>query len=126
MKTKYLSLIIACLMLCMVACKKSELAATSPNKSLATSADTSVDVYVAGYIMTGSGTTAAYWKNGVLTTLGDSLSFSQASGIAVQGNNVYVAGTYGLANEYAVYWKNGVATTLSPGSYSTAQDWPLL
>ena len=105
-------------MLCMVACKKSELAATSPNKSLATSADTSVDVYVAGYIMTGSGTTAAYWKNGVLTTLGDSLSFSQASGIAVQGNNVYVAGTYGLANEYAVYWKNGVATTLSPGSYS--------
>jgi hypothetical protein len=115
MKTKHLSMIVAGLIFCTVACKKSGLA---PSKSHVTSLDTAVDVYVAGFIMNKTGTTAAYWKNGVLTTLGDSLSYSYTSGIAVQGNDVYVAGTLGTGTVSAVYWKNGVATKLSPGSYS--------
>lgn len=123
MKTKYLSLLIAGLMLCMAACKKSEFASLSVNKTVNNNSITSssVDVYVAGYVITGGGTTAAYWKNGVLTRLGDSLSFSRATGIAVHGTDVYVAGVISPnnGNESAVVWKNGVATALTPGSYGS-------
>jgi len=115
MKTKHLSLVIAGLMLCAVACKKSALQSISHNKSAIT--DSLADVYIAGYVMTKGNTMAAYWKNGVITKLGDSVSQARATGIAVLGNDVYVVGVSGLATQSAVYWKNGVATTLSPNAY---------
>jgi hypothetical protein len=120
MKPKYLSLIIASLVLCTVACKKSGLNGTSPNAS--------VDVYIAGYVTYGPGKNlgAAYWKNGAITKLTDSLTFADARGIAVQGNDVYVVGTLSSADlsaYHAVYWKNGVATTLS--SPSNSQAWAI-
>src|SRR5579872_3159887 len=116
MKTKYLSLIIICLMFCADACKKSDLAVTPPNKS--------VDVYVAGTIIAGNGNTvAAYWKNGAIVKLADSLTPSSANGIAVHGSDVYMVGTISTpesaitptnpAVSKAVYWKNGVVTILN-------------
>jgi len=105
MKTKCLSLIIVGLMLCFAACKKSNLAA---NKS--------VDVYVAGSIVTANNKIeAAYWKNGTIVKLADSLSFSSTYGIGVLGTDVYVVGyisTPDFSTTNAVYWKNGVATKL--------------
>jgi hypothetical protein len=121
MKTKYLSLLIAVLMLFAASCKKTGLHPTTRDAVI----DTAVDVYTAGYITTSNGLggiteVAAYWKNGVITKLTDSLSFCEAKGIAVVGTDVYVVGYISSLtnpfNENAVLWKNGVATILSPDS----------
>jgi len=110
--------------LCIASCKKSNI---HPHVH-ATTIDTAVDVYAAGYISTTNGSggiseVAAYWKNGVITRLTDSLSFSEATGIAVSGSDVYVVGYVtsltNPGNENAVLWKNGVATMLSPDSTSS-------
>ncbi|HZY34994.1 MAG TPA: hypothetical protein VFE53_00005 [Mucilaginibacter sp.] len=124
MKTKHLSLTFAALTIYVAACKKTNIHPHIP----VTAADTAVNVYTAGYITTGNGLggvteIAAYWKNGVITRLTDSLSFSEATGIAVSGNDVYVVGWVtsltNLSVENAVLWKNGVATMLSPDSTSS-------
>ena len=121
MKTKYLLLGIALLSISFTACKKAGLHTTTHDAIV----DTALDVYAAGYITTSNGSggvseVAAYWKNGVLTRLADSLSFSEATGIAVSGNDVYVVGYVtsptNIGTENAVLWKNGVATMLSPDS----------
>lgn len=55
---------------------------------------------------------AAYWssaKGTVILTSAQPLSASKASGIAVTGNDIYIAG---YTNGKIVYWKNGVATAL--------------
>jgi len=126
MKTKYLLFGIALLSISFTACKKAGLHPTTHDAVV----DTAVDVYAAGYITTSNGMggtaeVAAYWKNGVLTRLTDSLSFAEATGIAVNGSDVYVVGYTSSPsnqfNENAVLWKNGVATMLSPDSaYSEA------
>ncbi len=119
MKTKLLPLILAGLMFCIVACKKAGLS-TANNAS----ANKSVDVYVAGFV-DGQNNKAAYWKNGVITKLTDSPSFAIARGVAVQGGDVYVAGTvtsFALSTNNAVYWKNGVANTLADIS-NNSQAW---
>ncbi|MBS1523402.1 MAG: hypothetical protein JST50_20545 [Bacteroidetes bacterium] len=120
MKIKYLSIIALSLALFVVSCKKDK--ATGPShKDL----NAPVDVYAAGWVLggpNGAPITAAYWKNGILTVLGDTTSNvnnlgSIARGIAVSGNDVYVSGVVYTANYgYAVVWKNGVQIKLSPDS----------
>ncbi|MDB5144815.1 MAG: hypothetical protein JWQ66_3528 [Mucilaginibacter sp.] len=94
------------------ACKKS---GTNPGLSL-TPPHTGSDVYVAGFITAKNGhPVAAYWKNGVITKLGDSTLVSEASSIIVQGSDIYVAGissSINQANTTVTYWKNGVAVRM--------------
>lgn len=77
------------------------------------------DVYVCGGLLTtaqGFGYIAAYWKNGVqykLATLANSSSYARA--IAVQGNDIYVAGQSG---NNGAYWKNGILNVLSADNAS--------
>lgn len=121
MKIKYLSIIALSLALFAISCKKDKTTGPS-NKDLA---NRPADVYVAGYVnmnINGSSSqAAAYWKNGVLTILGDTTSsasfISLARGIAVSGSDVYVAGVVYTQNYgYAIMWKNGVPIKLSPDS----------
>jgi hypothetical protein len=66
-----------------------------------------------GYTSTSSNRTsrevATYWKNGVKTLLADTLSDSNAVSIAINGNDVYILGSY---NSKTIYWKNGVSYKL--------------
>jgi hypothetical protein len=80
-----------------------------------------MDIYVAGrYRETNN--TACYWKNGTLVLLESpsEIIYSEAFGIAFQGNDMYVIGTvYTKISQYAVYWKNGVFNKLPfPDSYT--------
>lgn len=79
-------------------------------------------VYVAGG---NNGSIAGYWANGTFTTLGVSTNsqYSDTSGIALNGTDVYVAGaviTPQATKTTALYWKNGLAVEL-PSSASTAR-----
>ncbi|HTD41231.1 MAG TPA: hypothetical protein VK671_11465 [Mucilaginibacter sp.] len=121
MKTKYLSLIIAGLFFCATACKKDR--AVTPGNKVIDIANKNVDIYVAGYVQAANNNfVAAYWKNGTLVKLGDSVNYSTANAIAVSGNDVYVVGTTWPINQNsssysnAVVWKNGVTIMLSPDS----------
>jgi hypothetical protein len=69
-----------------------------------------------GVYVTGSGTDGAvYWKNGAMVHLTGS-DLSKTSGIALNGNDVYIAGMSANPSGYiATYWKNGVETALTPG-----------
>jgi hypothetical protein len=78
------------------------------------------DTYVSGYYYTNGNRTAAYWKNGVLTTLSDKYVSSWASGIAVAGNDVYVVGTIYDTKTFPVYWKNGIMKALAGNGYANA------
>lgn len=74
---------------------------------------------------------AASWKNGVETMLADNSQPSDARSIALNGNDIYVAGTtnvhiaIGDSNaSIATYWKNGTANILTTNStYSIATAW---
>jgi hypothetical protein len=62
------------------------------------------DIYIVG--TAGSyGTTAVYWKNGVLIPLEQGV----ASGMDISGSDIYISGTTSAG---AVYWKNGVKSIL--------------
>lgn len=81
------------------------------------------DVYIAGGSTENNIYTAKYWKNGVITKLLHN-NVSGATGIAVNGNDVYVSGYSSDANTMddiptALYWKNGVPVVLSDGSVRT-------
>lgn len=73
------------------------------------------DVYAVGFYnknnWNSTGHTACYWKNGELFELADD---AQASGIYIDGNDVYVSGSIGkvLSQYKACYWKNGVRVDL--------------
>ncbi len=83
-------------------------------------------VYVAGYYDDGSQDMAAYWANGVLTTLPlpDNSSGARANAIAVDGSTIYVAGWYAdpeTRNRVAAYWAGGEPVALtSPDEISEA------
>lgn len=73
------------------------------------------DIYAVGLInkhqSNSTGHTACYWKNGVLHELEDN---AQASGIFINGEDVYVTGSTGdvPVNYKPCYWKNGVRVNL--------------
>ena len=75
------------------------------------------DVYVTGTL---NATAACYWKNGQLVVLpSGSLGGASAAGIAIVGNDVYIAGSVynpSIANFNAVYWKNGQLVYLADPS----------
>lgn len=69
------------------------------------------DIYVCGYVTRGwEGQDATVWKNGTAQKLSDG-SISNATGIAVRGEDVYVCGSdvdKETWSTYAVIWKNGI------------------
>jgi hypothetical protein len=72
------------------------------------------DVYILGV---DSLSNPCFWKNGVLTELTGAYAF--ASGIAVSGGDVYVAGDQLdtiTGNRRAIAWKNGILDSFSDGS----------
>ena len=74
-----------------------------------------VDVYLAGYVQAKNGRyVAAYWKNGVITKLTDSVSDSFGNNIVVNGTDVYVTGS--VDTKGATYWKNGKPVILTTTS----------
>ena len=88
------------------------------------------DIYIAGNtaatntnFLSDFANTATYWKNGVAVNLTGSNVKAGASGIAISGTDVYVAGFTEDTNSLyqTTCWKNGIATILSPASpsYST-------
>lgn len=61
---------------------------------------------------------AMYWKNGNAVSLGKGSGSSDATGMAIVGDDVHVVGYEVNSNGKYVarYWKNGVATDLTDGS----------
>jgi hypothetical protein len=79
---------------------------------------TRVDVYVAGHERIDGIPIACYWKNGEKVTLRTPKAYSQATGIAVSGNDVYVSGTEKTpgGSWNICYWKNTEKTPLTGGN----------
>lgn len=68
------------------------------------------DVYVVGIANT---STAAIWKNGVMTNLENTSYYSTANAVTVQDGAVYVAGaSNSVGSARATYWRNGIATNV--------------
>jgi hypothetical protein len=83
------------------------------------------DVYIAGmnYFETGPAYytgVASYWKNGQLQELEADTIFSQAQGISLSGDDVYITGLVSHSGYRATYWKNGVSTEVSMVSSSSS------
>jgi len=79
------------------------------------------NVYVAGFVSTGTRDIAMLWKNGVGIALTDATTDAEATAVYVSDTDVYVVGfignpTTGVAN--ATLWKNGVASNI--GAANTA------
>jgi hypothetical protein len=70
---------------------------------------------VTGPVSGGLNTVARHWKNGREIPLSDGNSKVYANAIAINGNDVYVAGAEenAASNRVLCYWKNGVKTTLT-------------
>jgi len=79
------------------------------------------DIYVAGIERSytcnapgGIGFVSLYWKNGKPFNASDGTYDAYAFGIAVSGNDVYVAGSeYNTTGYFGTYWKNGSPVRLS-------------
>ena len=67
---------------------------------------------------------AAYWKNGNVVLLPNSVGTPDAKSIFVTGNHVYLAGVETVAYQmsFAVYWKDGVETKLTDGTHAAAAN----
>lgn len=83
-------------------------------------------VFVGGVAFTDNGERACYWKDGTKIELGNEEYKSEAFAIAVEGEDVYVAGYEARPRSsgsgrvrVACYWKNGVVVDLGDGSYPT-------
>lgn len=76
------------------------------------------DIYASGFVA-GIDTetlTAAYWKNGAITTFSTPPDVSVGFGMALDEENIYVTGMFSTDNDQdpkPVYWKNGTPTALS-------------
>lgn len=68
------------------------------------------DFYICGREIVNGVSVAKYWKNGVEFNLSDGSKNCSAARIAVEGNDVYIAGYEELKKDFnvPVYWKNGV------------------
>ena len=75
--------------------------------------NSAVDIYVVGRATKGDGYSATLWKNGVPTTITDGTNYSEANAIAIDRNDIYVAGiernsNYDIPDEdITKVWKNG-------------------
>lgn len=77
-----------------------------------------INVYAAGVLFYNSVSIPTYWKNGAETRLSNGSLTASVSGIALNGSDIYVAGS---DSGTAVYWKNGVKVKLTYNAqYSTA------
>ena len=67
------------------------------------------DFYICGREIVNGISVAKYWKNGVEFNLSDGTQNCGASRIAIEGNDVYIAGYEELKKDFyiPVYWKNG-------------------
>jgi hypothetical protein len=77
------------------------------------------DIYVGGYIndtLIATEQHPVYWKNGSIVYLPHNNPYGYITGIAVNGTDVYAAGTDDGGVSYAVQWKNGVPTYLTDGT----------
>lgn len=84
------------------------------------------DVYVAGWESNGTVIVARLWKNGEATSLSDGVRDGVATGVAVDGQDVYVSGFLENADgsHVATYWKNGTPVALSDGT-GDARAWAI-
>jgi hypothetical protein len=74
------------------------------------------DIYVCGESTSSTAPIQrpAYWKNGTVTILPQSLSYSYATDIFVDGSNVYVLGRdYSPTQEAIVVWTNGTREVIN-------------
>jgi hypothetical protein len=77
------------------------------------------DVYAVGYesIRPYSNLVAKFWKNGAETMLTNGTSIASAESIAVNGNDVFIAGyEFYPSTSEAKYWKNGILSNEVNGS----------
>ena len=91
---------------------------TKVHSTISAIAVNGTDVYAVGSYFAGSGPytyVACYWKNGVFTALSAESNYSEASGIVISGNDIYISGKL---NEHAVYWKNGNLTSLPENGFT--------
>ena len=91
------------------ACKK-----RTTDEPVAPPESSAFDIYAAGR----EGYVAKYWKNGKEVNLGNGTTSSDASAMAIAGNDVFIAGfEINASGKYvAKYWKNGVSSALTDGS----------
>jgi hypothetical protein len=87
---------------------------------------TNGDVHIAGDVYFGGAGlkigTGFYWKNDVPMPLTGHDSISYANAIALDGNDVYIAGAVAGPDHLlrAAYWKNGALTVLDQNNWSEA------
>ncbi|HTL09250.1 MAG TPA: hypothetical protein VL307_13365 [Chitinophagaceae bacterium] len=113
MKKKVILLPAVCLsiMIWMPACKKDAGTATTVNVNPQA---VNADVYVAGSEFNGTVYVAKLWKNGTAYNVSDGTKNATATGVSVNGSNVYVSFTDNTSGrKRAKLWKNGIETTLS-------------
>jgi len=72
-------------------------------------------VYVAGY----DDNVATYWSGGSMYKISNPTQQYMATGLTIDGSDVYIAGNEGYLSTNAVYWKNGNLVTLSTRNSST-------
>ena len=69
------------------------------------------DVYVVGDSKTTKNNGyAALWINDLYTPIADTIKYSSANDVIINGNDVYVGGN--ISSAQSAYWKNGVETVL--------------
>jgi len=71
------------------------------------------DTYVSGF----SNAVVTYWKNGTAVNLspGNIGNLIDASYVALDGNDIYVAGGLSASPEGSIYWRNGIPYLFSKG-----------
>ena len=71
-----------------------------------------------------SGNFALFWTNGSLQPYGSgvllSTQYQATTGLAVSGNDIYIAGQYPSKNYNGGYWKNGVFSNIDSGNFIPA------
>lgn len=86
--------------------------------------DTTGTVYAAGYRYNGTSlkSIATYWRGNTPVDLTDGTKDAVATGIILQGNDVYVCGyeSTGTNTAMAKYWKNGTVVNLTDGTRQTS------